>query len=344
MAPPSPEQRHTPALRGRARGTSHAHAVPVLAPPAATNECGDVHAAASGDHAIAQIAAAQYGIVARAQLIASGLGRGAIDHRLANARLHRVHRGVYAVGHPALAPLAREFAAVLACGEGAVLSHRSAAHVWELHPAGDGDVDVTVASRDCGRRPGLRVHRTGELDPRDVRRRHRIPITAPARTLLDLAEVVPYRELERAVDEAQARGLARRKELLRLLARARGRRGVARLRALLDREEGPALTRSEAEERLLALVRAACLPTPAVNARIAGYEVDFLWRDERLVVEVDGYAFHSGRRAFERDRLRDADLQAIGFRVVRVTWRQIVDEPEALIARLAQALAVARAA
>lgn len=164
-------------------------------------------------------------------------------------------------------------------------------------------------------------------------------VTAPARTLLDLAEVVSSRELERAVAEAQVRGLVRISQLHAAIARAPGRHGAAPLRALLDADTGPALTRSEAEQRLLTLVRAARLRSPETNVRFGRYEVDFLWRAERLVLEVDGYAFHSSRAAFERDRLRDAELQLAGLRVVRVTWRQIVDEPEALVARLAQALA-----
>jgi very-short-patch-repair endonuclease len=169
-------------------------------------------------------------------------------------------------------------------------------------------------------------------------------VTSPPRTLLDLAEVVSPRDLERALAEAQGRGLARHNELLEQIERNPGRRGIARLRDLLQRQEGPALTRSEAEERLLALLRAARLPSPELNARVGGHEVDFLWRDASLIVEVDGYAFHSSRLAFERDRLRDAELQAAGFQVARATWRQIVDEPHALIARIAHALALARAA
>lgn len=145
--------------------------------------------------------------------------------------------------------------------------------------------------------------------------------------------------LERAFAEAQVLGVVRRDELIDLLKRSRGRHGAAPIRALLDLESAPALTRSEAESRLLALLRAADLPPTDVNARVGGYEVDFLWRPERLVVEIDGFAYHAHRAAFERDRLRDASLQAAGYRVMRVTWRQLRGRPEAVIARLAQALA-----
>jgi very-short-patch-repair endonuclease len=158
------------------------------------------------------------------------------------------------------------------------------------------------------------------------------------RTLLDLATVLSAHELERAVDEAQVRRLADRQELIRALRRRPGRAGTAVLSALLRRENGPGLTRSQAEDRLLGLLGAGRLPPPQVNVRVHGYEVDLLWPTERLVVEVDGYAFHSTRAAFERDRRRDAELQARGLRVIRVTWRQIVEEPHALLVRIAQAL------
>jgi very-short-patch-repair endonuclease len=175
------------------------------------------------------------------------------------------------------------------------------------------------------------------LDPRDVARRKGLPITAPARTLLDLATVLSPRTLERAFDEAMRMRIVNERLLRELLDRSPGRHGAKALTALLVRTEGPAFTRSEAEERLLALIRAARLPPPELNVRVRRHEVDFLWRDAGLVVEVDGFAYHSTRAAFERDRLRDAELEAMGLRVIRVTWRQIAEEPHALVARLAQA-------
>ncbi len=228
---------------------------------------------------------------------------------------------------------------MIACGEDAVLSHRAAGALWGLAAAAVGDVDVTVPGRNPGRRPGIRVHRARRLDRRDVRRRYEIPMTAPARTLLDLAAVLSRREIERAVNEAQIRRLTRPEELLAVLGRSSGRGGAVTLRALLEEGARTAPTRSEAEDRLLALLRAAELPPTDVNARVGRHEVDLLWREQRLIVEVDGYAYHASRAAFERDRLRDAELQAAGYRVMRVTWRQLVHESEALIARVAQALA-----
>ena len=164
-------------------------------------------------------------------------------------------------------------------------------------------------------------------------------MTAPARTLLDLATVATPRELERAFGEAVTQRLTSPASLVAAVDVAQGHRGVRRVRSLLASEEEPALTRSEAEERFLALLREADLPPPAVNAHVSGHVVDFVWHDRRVVVEVDGFRFHSTRFAFERDRRRDAELSAAGYRVLRVTWRQLRDEPLAVIARLAGALA-----
>ena len=238
----------------------------------------------------------------------------------------------------------REMAAVLACGQGAVLSHRSAAAVWRLlpYPAQSAPVQITVPGKARAQRPGIRIHRVTCLEPDEVTTRERIPTTTPARTVLDLAADTTERELEQALAHAEARHLTSRRKLLLLLARYPGRRGVRALRRLLERDARPALTRSEAEERFLALIRKSGLPHPDVNVNLGRYEVDFLWREHRLVVEIDGYAHHSDRESFEADRARDAWLAAQGLTVIRVTWRQLVDEPEVVLARVAEALASRR--
>jgi very-short-patch-repair endonuclease len=174
------------------------------------------------------------------------------------------------------------------------------------------------------------LHRTTRLE---TTRRHGIPVTTPARTILDLAATAEAHELERALEQARLRHLVSARDLGR---RSRDRPGAARLRALLEQE--PTLTRSEAERRLLALLAAAQLPSPRTNVRVLGHEVDALWPRQRLVVEVDGFAFHGGRDAFEHDRARDAELHAHGYRVIRVTWRQLTGRPEILTARLGAAL------
>jgi len=293
----------------------------------------------TGDRAVAGIAARQRRLVTRAQLAGAGLGRGAIEHRVAQGRLHRMHRGVYLVGHAIPPPLARETAALLACGPGAVLSHRSAAALWQLPTKGAREVEVTLVARRPASRPGIRIYCVPSLASRDRRRHAGLALTAPARTLLDLGTLLSPRALEQAVAEARARRLVSSGVLLAALDRAPKRRGAAALRALLRQESGPALTRSEAEERLLALVRAEGLPLPESNVRVGAYEVDFLWRAQRLVVEVDGYAFHSSPAAFERDRVRDADLGDAGFRVRRVTWRQLTEDPDGVKRMLRRALA-----
>jgi very-short-patch-repair endonuclease/predicted transcriptional regulator of viral defense system len=295
------------------------------------------------DRLIAHVAEGQRGLVTRRQLRELGLGRGAIDRRIARGALHPLHRGVYLVGHAVPPPLARELAAVLACGPGALLSHRSAARLWGIYDFARDDVEVTVPARGRNQRPGIRVHCVSFVPPQEARVYLGIPATSPARTLLDLAASVPRRDLERAVEEAAIRRLTSREELAAVLERSHRRPGAATLRSVLALGARPGLTRSEAERRLLELLRAGDLPPTDTNVRVDGYEVDFLWRAERLIVEVDGYAFHSSRAAFERDRRRDAALDAAGYAVVRVTWRQIVVEPEAVLVRLARSLASAAA-
>jgi very-short-patch-repair endonuclease len=184
----------------------------------------------------------------------------------------------------------------------------------------------------------LRVHRTTRLELDEVMFTGAVPITTPARTVLDLAADTPVKEFRRAFENALVSRRVRIDQIRSLLYRSPGRPGTAAARALLGQHDQPALTRSEAERRLLDLMRGAGLAPAYVNARIGRYEVDMLWLPQRLVVEVDGYAYHANRAAFERDRLRDAALQAAGYRVIRVTWRQLRDRPEAVVARLAQAL------
>jgi very-short-patch-repair endonuclease len=223
-------------------------------------------------------------------------------------------------------------AAVLAVGHDAAISHRSAAAMWEILPAADDDgVEVTVTRGHPRDRPGIRIHRSRRLE---YSLNAGVPVTTPLRTLRDLAATSLTRDLERAIEEAQVRRLVTRQQVERL----RGRSAAA------ARGRQPSLTRSEAERRLLRLVRAAQLPPPRTNVRVGHHEVDFLWPHERVIVEVDGFAFHSSRTAFERDRAKDRALHAAGYVVLRITWRQLVDEPEAVVAALAAALAHRRSA
>lgn len=293
-------------------------------------------ASTNRDAIIAALAERQHGVVSRAQLLHAGVSRKAIDVRLTRGQLRLLHRGVFQVG-PIVAVRAREMAAHLACGATSVVSHRSAAALWQLLPPIESEqpVEILVRARErC--RPGILVRRARSLRKEEVTHLDLIPVTTAARTIVDLAATVSARELEQALAQALARRMTTRAQLERALDRMNGRRGSARLRAFLIGEA--ALTRSEAEERLLRLIRRAKLPEPATNARVAGFEVDFLWREARLVVEVDGYAFHSDAAAFEKDRHRDFALTSTGLRVVRVTWKQLLREPEVILVRLAQSL------
>jgi very-short-patch-repair endonuclease len=263
---------------------------------------------ANRDQVIAKIAAQRHGVISATQLAAAGLDRQGIHRRAKAGRLHRLHRGVYAVGHTRLSFEGRCMAAVLACGERAVVSHRSAAALWGLLSPAQGPIDVTVTG-DGGRdkRVGITIHRLCTLAATSFTRRHGIPITTPARTLRDLHRTLPQPVYRRAV---------RRALDLRLISDK-------------DLEREPDLTRSELERRFLALCRRHRLPQPEVNVRVAGYEVDFLWRDRSLIAETDGFRHHSTRASFESDRARDAELQRRGYRVLRFTHRQVVEEPVA---------------
>lgn len=290
----------------------------------------------AADPSLWGLARRQHGVLATRQIAAAGVSRAQLSRLVTRGWLRPVHRGVYFVG-PIHGPRARLMAATLAVGDGAVLSHRSAAELWGLGPTVRGAVAVTRVGPRARSRHGLRVHGGKRLDPADVTRHDGIPVTGPARTLLDLATTVSRRDLDRATNEARILRLVTDLSLNEQFSRYPRHRGTAALRAAIRTE--PALTRSEAERRLLELVRAARLPAPEVNQRLHGYEVDFVWTTHRLVVEVDGYAFHSSRSSFERDRRRDAELTGNGWRVIRVTWRQLTREPEAIVALLARALA-----
>jgi very-short-patch-repair endonuclease/predicted transcriptional regulator of viral defense system len=283
----------------------------------------------SHDAAIAALAARQHGIVARRQLAAIGLGRGAIAHRVAAGRLHRLHRGVYAVGHPILTANGHRMAAVLSCGSGAVLTYASAAALWEIRPTQATKIDVSVRGRG-GRatRPRVRVHRAATLRDDEITIHQAIRVTTPARTLLDLASSLPRRALERALDQAEVMELFDLCALQRMVERHRGERGSAALStALADHSAGTTLTKSELEERMLALCDRHALPRPRVNAWVENLEVDFLFAAEKLVVEADSYRYHRSRRAFERDRERDAILARAGYQTLRFTHRQMSREP-----------------
>jgi very-short-patch-repair endonuclease len=281
------------------------------------------------DRALAALAGRQYGVVARDQLRALGLGETGIAERLRTARLLRLHRGVYAVGHLELRRQGHWLAAVLACGEGAVLSHASAAALWNIRGSAATVVDVTVPTRaGRGRRTGMRVHRTARLTGDEVTVHEGIPVTSVARTLLDLADVLPESALKRAIDETEFLRLFDLTALTTVVHSNPGRRGTRLLRAS---SRPPELTRSQLEERFLGALDRHGLPRPEVNVRVGGFGVDFLWRAAGLIVETDGWQAHGTRAAFERDRLRDRRLARAGFATLRVTRRAVRYDEEAIV-------------
>jgi very-short-patch-repair endonuclease len=273
---------------------------------------------------LARLAARQHGVVSQAQLLDLGFGPHGIAERIRTGRLHRIHRGVYALSPARLRIEGYWLAAVLACGPGSVLSHRSAAALWELRPSGATAIDVTVAVRSGrAKRKGIRVHRTRRLSREETVVRDQIPVTTVARTLLDLADVLTTQALKRAIDESEYRGRFDLTSLSAVVENNPGRRG-AKLLALA--KEPAQRTSSDLEIDFLAFCRRHSLPRPAVGATIAGYEVDFSWPEARLIVETDGRAAHRTRRAFESDRTRDRRTLRAGYRTIRPTDRALRDD------------------
>ncbi|HEY5430559.1 MAG TPA: type IV toxin-antitoxin system AbiEi family antitoxin domain-containing protein [Solirubrobacteraceae bacterium] len=276
------------------------------------------------------MAARQHGNVTYEQLVALGFTKTRIAHRVRTGRLFRAHRGVFAVGRPARTPLERAAAAVFACGPGAALSHEGALALWGLTHRWPASWHVTVAA---DRRPkGITVHRSRALLRRDLRIQLDIRVTSPARTVLDCAPSLPDKPLTRLVNDALRTPYLRRSQLADVCRRFPTHAGARRLRPFVDLDD--ATTRSSFEDEFLAFCERFGFPRPLVNVRVAGHEVDALFADERVIVELDGWAFHRDRLAFESDRDRDADTLAAGFPTLRITWERFHRAPAAEADRL----------
>jgi hypothetical protein len=300
-----------------------------------------VHAA----RRVAATAARQHGLITTAQLLAAGIVADTITTWVRRGRLHRVHRGVYAVGHRALGDEGWLLAAVLAVGPDAAVSHLSAGRLWgvvrDRINVRRSAVDV-ISPRHVGRRPDIRTHYAPLLERGDRMLFGRIPITSPARTLLDLAGVIPEDRLRRAVRQAEVERLVNQEDLRFQLSRAPpSRPASSRLAAVIA--IGPTPTRSELEDRTLDLLLRHDFPRPLINVAPPGLdrrlEVDFLFPDLRLVVEADGDRYHGTRLAREADAQRQADLEAAGYRVVRLNWRQVTREEDQTVQRLRRIVA-----
>ena len=290
----------------------------------------------SPDGAVARIAFKQHGVVTLAQLRDAGLGSGAIELRVRNGRLHRLHRGVFALGHTRIAREGRWLAAVLALGDGAVLSHISAAALWGIRHSSSDRMHVTVpGGGGRERRRSIVVHRSLTLGPADVEEHNAIPVTSVSRTLLDLAGVLTPTRLERAIEQSLALRLFDLRAVHAVLAANPRRPGATVLAEIVARiHDEPSLTRRELEKLMLDLCDAHGIEHPEVNVVVDDYEVDFLWRTRRLIVETDGLQWHGTPPALERDRRRDERLTVLGYRVVRFTYRRVVDEPVGVAATL----------
>jgi very-short-patch-repair endonuclease len=275
------------------------------------------------DKAIAALARRHGGHVARRQLRDVGLGSDAIAYRVKVGRLIAVHAGVYAVGHLPTSPIDRAAGALLACGPGAVLSHGSAASLWGIRKTWSAPFDVTVPS-DRPRR-GIHIHRSRALTRRDIRIQLGLHVTSPARTLLDVARTLSDKGLTRAVNDLRLSNHLRLPDLAELLKRLPKHPGAKRLQPFIKDPTGP--TRSELEDAFVKFTRRYGLPTPQMNTTVNGYEVDALFPEHGVIVELDGYGFHSDRESFEGDRERDAKMLAAGLPTVRVTWERIDARP-----------------
>ncbi len=297
------------------------------------------------DAKLALLAVPQHSILTLLQLVEAGITASGVRKRTAAKRLHRIHRGVYSLTPPQLLTYkGRLMAAVLACGPGAVLSHRSAADLLGIRAMSRARIDVTaLAHRDLD---GVDIHRSRTLTAADVTVVDRIPCTTIARTQLDLADVVPLDQVERTLNQADVMQVLDYRSLADQLERNGTRRAAAVLRqAMRIYDPGQAPTESRLEADFVALIRSAGLPSPERQVRLVlddgeePFRVDFVWRAHRVVLETDGRKTHGTRRAFETDRRRDQRLVRARWQVVRVTWRQLQDDPASVVALVADLLA-----
>lgn len=268
----------------------------------------------------------QHGVVTRRDLLKLGFSSTAIEHRLATGRLRPVARGVYTVGWPLTDRRQGWMAAVLICGEGAVLSHASAAALWGIGPEGEGPVDVSIR-RHCGvSRPGISARARPRLSERDATERHGIPVTTPVRTLIDQATELTPSRLERMVNEADKHDVIDPEALREALDDYTGERGVRPLRTLLDRLTFR-LSDTELEVLFRPIAAKAGLPVPLTKQWVNNFEVDFFWPDLGLVVETDGWRYHRTASAQTRDAFRDQTHTASGLVPLRFSHYQVKYEP-----------------
>ncbi len=277
--------------------------------------------------AVAELAAKQHGLVTHAQLLRLGFSSGKIGRSSKALRLHRVHRGVYALGHAVLSDQARCLAAAMAGGRGAVVSHQAAAWLWKLQPECPKTIDVTVPQHG-GKRDGIALHHSSTLVPEEHGKFGPIPATALPRTLLYLAATTSPRATWSAIERAERRGVLDLAEIDAMLRRRHGHRGAAQLRNALGIYREPGFYRARSERLLRALIRKAGLRQPKINTWVDKFEIDAYWEEERFAVEIDGWETHRTRKAFEKDRLRQEEMKLAGIDVVPISARRIEQHPD----------------
>jgi len=292
----------------------------------------------SRDRRASAIAASQLTLLTTEQLARCGIGKDAVAYRRKTGRLHLVFHGVYSFGCGELPPLARELAALLGVGDHSFLSHRSAAFFWGMRKTAPSPVEVSVVGRSCSSRDGIRVHRIKAIDRRDLVRKDRLWVSSPARAVLEVAAVAPA-ELVDVVEEGLAGRRVNNRALEAVLARNRPCRGAGRLAAMLGDENAMEITRSDAEKAFRKLIRDSGLPRPQVNVKLGPYVPDFMWRRERLIVEIDSPTFHAGPRAFENDRNKDLFYRDARFDVLRFTREHVIRRGPMVLVTVAQTLA-----
>lgn len=272
------------------------------------------------------------------QLAACGLDKHAVARRVRNGQLHQVFGTVYSVGCGELPPLALEVAALMECGRGSFISHGSAAFVWGLVKVAPMVVEVSVVGGGCRSREGVRVHRIGAIDRRDIKRHEDLWVSTPARALLEIAATSTHDQLVEAVGAGVANRRVDRAALDAVLERNRRRRGVARLAAVLGEDSAVTISRSRAERAFWKLIREARLPTPQVNQRLGPYVPDFMWPEQRLIVELDSYQFHAGPDRWQNDHDKDLFYREQGFDVLRPTRNHVVHQPARVLVGVVRGL------
>jgi very-short-patch-repair endonuclease len=292
---------------------------------------------------LAALAARQHGVVSQRQLRELGYSEGAIARAVRGGRLHRLHRGAYGVGHPAVSQQGMYLAAVLSCGRGALISHFSAAWLWGLHPRWIRVPEVTAPFRGH-RRAGIRIHHSTILEAADRAVLEGIPVTAVPRVLLDLGARQTDKQLESLLERGELSGLLDVGAIDSLIARSGRHAGRKRLQRAIRLYRSPIMSRARTERVFFDLVKRSGLPKPAINTFVAGHEIDAYWERERFAVELDGFATHRTRAAFERDPVRIEDLKLAGIDAIRVTARRLEREPDEVIKRLGTLLAQRRQA